>query len=404
MDREISTESRVTVEEERGNGGGISRRTFIKGVGGVATAAAVLGISGLKALAQPGLPASSVPPFVNLPKATLLLAYLRMQRIRKGEKKLQEMYFEGGNSFGKWTPGMRNSCHQSVGEEATCVGVTMAMQKDDYLLGTHRSHGYPLARGLEMRPWFAEFFCRVTGCNRGHGGSMHIADPSLKIIGMTGIVGAGNPIALGAAFAAMVKGSKQVAVSTCGDGAMNASGFNSSLNMAAIQDAPCVFVINNNQWGIQIPARWDNQLARTGKDLSVRAQGFGIPGYTVDGMDFAAVYTGAKHCIDRARAGKGPSLLECKTYRYHAHSSPRPHEVTSWPHNRPEELEYWLRRDPIKRFERVVTQGGIITEAELAKIAKQVDDEIVDGLKFALASRQPTVEEGLGWFIKNYGA
>ena len=398
MDREISTKS---VEEERNNGGGISRRSFLKGAGGIAAAAAVLGLSGSKALAQS---VSGIPVSITLPKEKLLEAYLRMQRIRKGEKKLQAMYFEGGRSFNKFVPGMRAACHQSVGEEATCVGVAMAMEKGDVLTGSHRSHGYPLAMGLKMRPWMAEFFCKVTGCNKGHGGSMHIAEPAIGMLGMQGIVGASAPIALGAALYFQYKGTKKVAVSASGDGSMNTAGFNASLNMAGIYDAPCIFVINNNQWAIAASARREQNLTRTGKDLSVRATGFGIPGITVDGNDFVAVYKSAKYVMDRARAGKGPTLLECLTYRHHAHSNPGVHEVTKWPYNDPAELEYWLRRDPIARFERTVIHGELLTEVELAKVAKQVDDEVEDGVQFAMESPQPTLEQGLGYFKKVFGA
>ncbi len=373
MDREISTESRVTVEEERGNGGGISRRTFLKGVGGVAAAAAVLGISGLKskALAQP------IPTFVDLPKKKLLLTYLRMQRIRRGELKVREVV------LAKKYAGLRSAGHSSAGEEACCVGVAMAMEKDDWLTGTHRSHGYPLAMGLDPKPWMAELFTKVTGSNKGHGGSMHIAEASLGILGMSGIVGSGVPHAVGAAKAFKLKGTRQVAVSTCGDGAMNSSGFNSSLNLAAIWELPVIFVVHNNQWAIDVPSQWENALAKAGKDLSVRASGWDVPGVTVDGNDFFAVYRGAKYCLDRARNGKGPSMLEVKTFRMFSHSGTGVHEVTKWPHNQPEVLEYWLRKNPITRFERNVLEGGLLTQAELTSIQKQVDAEILEALDFA---------------------
>ncbi len=379
MDREVISKSEVTVEKERGNGGGISRRTFLKGVGGIAGAAAVLGFSGLGSKAQ----AQFLPAFATLSKKQLLLAYLRMQRIRIGELKVQAMGFEGK----LWTG------HPSLGEEASCVGVAMAMEKDDWLTGTHRSHGYPLAMGLSLKPWLAELFNKVTGCNRGHGGSMHIAEASLGILGMSGIVGSGVPHAVGAAKAFKLKGTRQCAVSTCGDGAMNSSGFNSSLNLAEIWELPVIFVVHNNQWAIDVPSKWENALTKQGKDLSVRASGWAIPGLTVDGNDFTAVYKGAKWCLDRARSGKGPSMIECRTYRQFGHgSSNSPHEVTMWPHNNPEELEYWLRRDPIPRFERAMVRGELLTQAELDEVTKQVTAEMEEAVVFAESSPFPDPE------------
>ncbi len=389
MDRETITKS---VEKERNNGGGISRRSFLKGVGGVAAAAAVLGVSGLKskALAQP------IPAYSALPKEKLLEAYLRMQRIRQGELKLREIFLTG-DQLKRFLP--RGTGHTSAGEEATCVGVAMAMEKGDYLTGSHRSHGYPLAMGLDMRRWMAELFGKVGGSNKGHGGSLHIAEPAMGILGMSGIVGAGVPQAVGAAWAAKLQGNNKVAISTCGDGAMNTSGFNASLNLAAIQNLPVVFVINNNQWEVRIPARWVQALTRAQKDLSVRAAGFAIPGITVDGNDLFTVYKGAKYCIDRAREGKGPSMLECLTYRRWQHSGPKEHEITQWPFNDRAELEYWLRRDPVKRFEKIATEG-LLTEEELVRVQKQVAIELEDAIEFAVESPWPNPKEDFKYYEK----
>ncbi len=364
---------------------GISRRSFLKGVGGVAAAATALGI-GLKAKAEP------IPTFITLPKETLIDMYRRMLRIRLGEEQLRAMLREGEKKYPD-IKGMRTSCHTSAGEEATCVGVAMAMNKDDYILGTHRSHGYPLARGLDLNSWLAEFFCKATGCNRGHGGSMHIAEPALGILGMTGIVGSGVPIAVGAAFAAQIKGTKQVSVSTCGDAAMQAAGFNSSLNAAKMWNAPVVFVINNNQWGSSLPAKWVDANVIAGKDISTRASGFNVPGITVDGNDIFAVHKAAKYCIGHARDGKGPTLLECVTYRRWQHSGPAEHEVTGWPWNKlPEfqgELEYWLNRCPVKRFETNAVEWKLLTQAELDTVRKEVNAELMAAVDFALKSPRP---------------
>jgi len=390
MDREVITKSEVTVRENRGNGGEISRRTFLKGAGGIAAAATILGISGLKskALAQP------LPRFVSLPKETLLEMYRKMLRINKGEQRLIDEFLKNGPAECH-KKGLMRAGHASLGQEATCVGVATAMKKGDYLTGSHRSHGYPLAMGLGMRPWFGEMCGRTTGSCRGHGGSLHIAAPELGILGMSGIVGAGVPIALGAAYAAKVKGSGQVAISTCGDGAMNTAGFNTSLNVAKLWNAPIVFVVDNNGWAASGRGDTQSALTKTGKDLSVRAAGFAIPGITVDGKDLFAVYSAAKYCIDRAREGEGPSLLECVCYRTEPHNEGwrNKHESLRWPYGDPAELEYGKRRDPIKRFERHVAQAGLLTEAELTSVQKRMDAEIEEALAFALDSPFPTPEE-----------
>ncbi len=390
------------VSKNMDNQKGISRRSFIKGMGGVAAAATVLSIPGLKAKAEP------IPVFITLPKDTLLEMYRRMQRIRQGELLLRQMHTDQDPKYYYPTTGLRGACHTSAGEEATCVGVAMAMNKGDYLSGSHRAHGYPLALGLDLKAWMAELFGKVTGSNRGHGGSMHIAEPAIGMLGMSGLVGAQVSHMVGAAKAARVKGTNQVAVSTNGDGAMNTSGFNSSLNLAAIWNAPVVFVINNNQWQSETPNNLDQGLVMAGKDLSTRATGFGIPGITVDGNDIFAVNKAAKYCIDRARQGKGPSLLECVTYRQWSHSGPLDHEVTrSWPESETRgwaELNYWLNRDPIKRFERTVLDGKMVTEAELDTIRKEVAAGIDEAVKFAISSPFPDPEEEFKYARETYGA
>ncbi len=379
------------------NENGISRRSFIKGVGGIAAAATVMGLSPKTAKGQ------LIPRSITLPKETLIQMYERMLRIRKGELKLLEVFLKNnaGRSTGGWQ-GMRRTGHSSEGEEATCVGVAMAMKKGDYLTGSHRSHGYPLALGLPMRPWMGELFSRTSGTSRGRVGSLHIAEPALGILGMSGTVGAGVPLAVGAAKAIKLKGTDQVAVSTCGDGAMNTAGFNSSLNLAGIWKVPIVFVINNNGWETNAASYYDHALIQAGKDLAVRASGFGMPGLTVDGNDVFAVYKAAKYCIDNARAGKGPSLLECVTYRQRCHNESYTyeravdtylsHEVNRWPYNNPDELKYWLARDPIPRFEKIVSDGKLLTADELANTKKNVEAEIEEALTFTLASPYPDPE------------
>ena len=383
---------------------GVSRRTFIKGIGGAAAAAALLG--SLK-----NATAEAIPTSVTFTKQELLEIYRRMQRIRSGELKLLEIYKK--DAIGANKEGLRRTGHSSEGEEATCVGVAMAIKEGDYLTGTHRSHGYPIAMGMDLKPWMAELFGRSTGSNRGYAGSLHIAYPQRGVIGMSGIVGTGVSHAVGAARSAQVRGTKQVAVSTCGDAAMNSSGFNSSLNLAAIWNAPVVFVINNNQWELCVPARWEQSLVRAGRDLSARAAGYAIPGITVDGNDVFAVYKAATYCIENARAGKGPSLLECITYRHRSHNESwikekstdtyLSHECLQYPYEDEKELQYWLKRCPIKRFEATVLDGMLKAE-ELAQVRKEVKAETEAAVDFAKTSPMLDPEVELKYVREVFGA
>lgn len=356
---------------------GVSRRGFLKIAGGVA-GVAVVGLPHLRdALAQP------IPPSVALPKETLIDAYHRMQRIRKGEIKIRELLLSGNPP-----EGLRGPFHSSEGEEACCVGVAMAMKLGhDYLGHTHRSHGYPIAMGVDLNAWMAELCGRATGTNKGRGGSMHIADPSKGMLGAISIIAQGYPHAVGAAYSAKIRGTDQVAIATLGDGASNQGAFHESINIATIWELPVVFVIHNNQWRINIPARWETAPIKRGKELSVRAAAYGIPGITADGNDFWAVYKAAKYCIDRTREGEGPYLLELVTYRHRAHSNTvGEHEVLSWPYNDQAEYDYWMKRDPIPRFENIVLLGGDLTEDDLATVRAEVDAEVQTAVDFARSS------------------
>ena len=385
---------------------GVSRRSFLKGVGAVA-GAAVIGLPSLqKALAQ-ALPTS----FGSLPKDTLLKMYTGMQRIRQLDNQIgviqtadnqlpigtQANGFEGGR---KLQPGSSFPWeHTSIGEEAVNVGVATAMQPGDLLVGTYRCHGYAAALGMDMKALFAELYGRVTGINRGHGGSMTLNDPSIGLLAVTGIVGAGVPHGVGVAKALKLQGKKNVAIAAFGDGATKAGNFASALNLAQIWQVPVVFVIHNNQFQTSVKAAWEDSLSRAGKDLSVRAVAYDMPGVTVDGMDVFAVYNAASQLIEQARANNTPALLECVTYRFlgHSHALSK-HEVLNWPYSDPAELDYWMRRDPITRFENVVlaqegvlTQApaGLLAQADLDAVKQQVAAEIAAAVDFADKSEKP---------------
>jgi pyruvate dehydrogenase E1 component alpha subunit len=287
--------------------------------------------------------------------------------------------------------------HSSEGEEACYVGVAMAMrlgglQCGDLLEGTHRSHGFPIAMGVDLNAWMAELFGKATGTNKGRGGTMHLADVNIGMIGSNSIVGTGVK-AVGAAMAFRVRGTDQVGIAVSGDGGVNKGAFLESLNLAAIHDLPVVFVVINNQYEVARSVDQDNANVKAGGQLSDRAAGFAISGITVDGNDFFAVYRAARHYIDRAREGNGPSLLELLTYRHRSHCfTEMPHEVV-WLLERPDELSYWMRRDPIGQFELNVVQGELITRDELADIAEAVDAEVEAAVEYARESPYPDPDE-----------
>ncbi|UCC59565.1 MAG: thiamine pyrophosphate-dependent dehydrogenase E1 component subunit alpha [Dehalococcoidia bacterium] len=332
----------------------------------------------------------SLPKSVNMSKEELLEAYRRMVRIRRCEMKIRDIVSSEPGVLHQWV-------HSSEGEEACCVGVAMAMRQGDIysgdiLEGTHRSHGFPIAMGVDLGALMAELFGKATGTNKGRGGTMHIADINIGMIGSNSIVGTGGK-AVGAAMAFRVRGTDQVGISVVGDGGVNKSAFLESLNLAAIQDLPVIFVVVNNQYEVARSVDQDNANVRAGGQLSDRAAGFAIPGLTVDGNDFFAVYKAAKYCISRARAGKGPSLLELLTYRHRSHCfTEMPHEV-DWLLGRPDELSYWLRRDPITQFELNVVQGELITQDELDDINKAIEAEIEEAVEHARESPYPDPDE-----------
>ena len=270
--------------------------------------------------------------------------------------------------------------HLYVGEEAVAVGVCANLDLTDTITSTHRGHGHCIAKGGDVKLMFAELFGRATGYCHGKGGSMHIADLDLGILGANGIVGGGPPIAMGAAFAAKYRGEGSVCVCFCGDGATNEGSWHEALNFAGLYRLPAVFVIENNHWGEF--TRQENQAPIT--RLSDRAASYGIPGATIDGQDVLIVYEAAKDAIDRARSGGGPTLIEADTYRFYNHTGrgerdPRPKD----------ELERWRLRDPIDLFKRVLEDRALLSNESSQRIVEEVRREIEEAIQFAEASPYP---------------
>ena len=304
-----------------------------------------------------------------------LIEMLRlMQSIRGFERKAQELFKEGlavGQFLG--------ALHSYEGQEAVAVGVCACLTPDDYVLSTHRGHGHFLAKGGDMRAMMAELLGKETGVSRGRGGSMHMFDPALGLLGGNGIVGGGTPLALGPAFAAQYRGTDQVTVCFLGEGAATQGAFHESLGLASLWSLPVIYVCENNLWAATTPVShsWPVQ------DLAPRAESFGMAGATVDGNDVLAVHEVAGEAVARARGGDGPTLIEAKTYRH------RPHCMVIPEHREADELEQWRRRDPIPRFERHLLDSGLMTEAEIGELRAGVDAELEAAADFARQSPLP---------------
>ena len=272
--------------------------------------------------------------------------------------------------------------HLYVGEEAVAAGVMVHLSDDDWITSTHRGHGHLIAKGGEFDRMFAELFGRATGYCRGKGGSMHISNMELGMLGANGIVGAGPPIAVGAAFSTKFRKTDRVAVSFFGDGASNEGSFHEAANMAALYKLPAVFVCENNGYGEYTPQKNHQAI----KDVADRAAGYGMPGVVVDGMDAVAVYEAAGAAIERARRGDGPTLLECKTYRFFDHVGVRGMGLS---YRTDEELQEWQKRDPIHLFEAQLAQAGILDQTGAAAVHDAVLAEVKAGIEFAEASPLP---------------
>jgi pyruvate dehydrogenase E1 component alpha subunit len=307
--------------------------------------------------------------------ATLARWYRQMVAIRLFEEKVQQLFQTGQ---------IQGTTHLAQGQEAVSVGSVAAMEPGDVQTNTYRGHGEALALGMDHEVAFAELMGRSAGCSKGLGGSMHLIDVTKGNIGANAIVGAGLPIAVGAAMAFKLRGQTHVALTFFGDGSTNIGTFHESLNMAAVWAAPVVFVISNNLYGEYSPIRTTTPL----DDLARRADPYGMPGVIVDGQDVEIVSAAVSEAVERARAGGGPSLLEMKTYRYRGHSRSDPAKY------RPAgELEEWKARDPIAILGARLASAGILSTDEQARIHEETQAEIDAAAERAEASPYLALEE-----------
>jgi TPP-dependent pyruvate/acetoin dehydrogenase alpha subunit len=317
---------------------------------------------------------------MDVGKDKLLEMYRSMQRIRQFEGKTRDL------ALANELPGF---VHVSIGEEASATGVCAALRKTDRITSNHRGHGHLLAKGGQLDRMMAELFGKRTGYCKGKGGSMHIVDYSLGILGANGIVGGGLPIATGSALAAVITGKDDVTACFFGDGASNEGTFHESLNIAAVWKLPVVFVCENNGYGEFTPM----QTVTSVRDIAQRAHGYNMPGFIVDGNDVMEVFRFASEAVARARAGEGPTLLECKTYRWEGHVVGEQAFLGEGAYRPTAEIEEWKRKCPIIRFQQFLVSGGKIAKAELDRIDSETAAELERAIKFARESPLPDPSE-----------
>lgn len=302
--------------------------------------------------------------------------YTTMVKIRLFEETINEHFLKGE------IPGF---VHLYIGEEAIATGVCANLRKTDYITSTHRGHGHTIAKGGQLKPMMAEIFGRKTGYCKGKGGSMHIADFSIGMLGANGVVGGGYNLAVGAGMASKLQGNDNVSVCFFGDGASNRGTFHEGLNMAAAFKLPVIFVNENNQWASTTPYRTTTSV----ENIADRAVGYGIPGVIVDGNDVFAVYEEAAKAIERARAGEGPTLLETKTYRIKGHFVGDPELYRT-----KEEVErVFAATDPLKKFREKALAEGLLSAKEMQEIDTKIAQDIKESLEYALGSPYPGPEE-----------
>jgi pyruvate dehydrogenase E1 component alpha subunit len=313
----------------------------------------------------------------NLTKERLVEMYSKMVQIRCFEEKVFELY--GQNLV----PG---TIHLYIGEEAVAVGVCSSLRADDYITSTHRGHGHCIAKGADPKQTMAEILGKETGYCKGKGGSMHIADFKVGMLGATAVVGAGLPIAVGAGLSIKLRKTDQVVACFFGEGASNQGTFHESLNLASAWLLPVIFVCENNLYAM---GTRQSRIMNV-EDIAARASAYGIPGMTVDGNDVLAVHETSGQAVKRARSGAGPTLIECKTYRHKGHSRVDPAKY------RPkEEVDGWLAKDPIKRLRAKLMSDKLLTEDEVEKIERNISSQVQDAVNYAVESAYPKPEEAL---------
>jgi pyruvate dehydrogenase E1 component alpha subunit len=306
-------------------------------------------------------------------KSTALEWYRKMVLIRRFEEKCAEGY-----ALGK----IGGFLHLYIGQEAVAVGVISALNDDDDIVTHYRDHGHAIARNLDTNALMAELYGKATGCAGGRGGSMHLADASKHFWGGYALVGAHLPMAVGLAMASKYQGQDRCALTIFGDGASNNGGFHESINFASVFKLPVIFLIENNLYSMGVALNRDSSIP----DLHKRAEGYGIPGWSFDGMDVEASFEAGRKAVEHVRSGKGPVLLEAKTYRFRGHSMADPEMYRS-----KEEVEFWKKRDPISTWKAHCVEQGIATAEEFDAAERSANEEADASVRFADESPEPAL-------------
>lgn len=313
---------------------------------------------------------------MKLQRETLISMYQTMYKIREFEKAVVDLFSQDL---------IRGAAHVYLGEEAVASGACHALEKDDYIVSTHRGHGHCIAKGGKVHKMMAEILGKSTGYCKGKGGSMHIADLKCGILGANGIVGAGIPIATGAGMTSWIKKDNKVTLCFFGDGASNQGTFHESINMAAVFRLPVVFICENNHYAVFT----STEKALSVENISDRSVAYGIPGYSIDGNDVIEVFSTVSNAVKRARAGKGPSLIECKTYRWFGHFVGDPENYRS-----KEEVKKWkTKKDPIEMYKKKLIKEGMVENKKFSRIENEIQKEIEDAKNFAKNSPEPEDKE-----------
>ena len=314
---------------------------------------------------------------MNTNYSQLLEMYKTMVKIRLVETKVMKLFEQSE---------MPGFIHSYIGEEAVAAGICFNLSQKDMITSTHRGHGHLIAKGCKLDLFFAELYGKSTGYCKGKGGSMHVADLDLGILGANGIVGAGAPIASGAALSMKMKNGNNVAIAFVGDGASNIGPFHESLNLASVWDLPVIFVVENNGFADFIRTEDHLNIDK----ISKRAVAYGMQGYTVDGNNVEEVYEVSKQAILNAKNGKGPSLIECVTYRHRGH-----YEGDPQPYRTKEEVDEWKKKDPINHTEKILLDKNILNNEIINSITDEINRDIENAVNFAKNSLEPELDESL---------